>query len=115
MPPAVRLRFQSTCPIPAFRQTSPDSAPGPASPRADNQIPALPADPLHTAIQIVGPPGTGSCCEPAEYSTPACAPLATHPLPQLRSSAPEARPAPPTGSPAARLQAPAGAADCCGT
>src|SRR5579862_3078700 len=81
MPPAARSHSPSTYPARAFPRTSQDSSHDPASPPVDNQTPAPPGDSQHTATQIVVPPGTESCCAPAEYSTQAYAPPAT---PQLQ-------------------------------
>src|SRR5882762_352338 len=88
--------YKSICPVPESPQRSPDSAPGPASPEADNQTPAPPPDSPQTATQTATPPRTGSPAFPTQSSTPPYAPPTTKARPPLPRSAPATQLVPPT-------------------
>src|ERR1700722_1164679 len=114
-PPAVHSRCRSTYPAPAFPRMSPDFSPAPASQPAHSPTPAPASDPPHTETQTAVPPGTGSYYAPAESSTGAFSPPATHRPRRPPSPEPAAPPARPAASPTFHSPALASAADCCGT
>src|SRR5208282_150624 len=110
-PPAVHRHCTSIYPKPGFLQTYPDSVPGPTSPEASNQAPALPPDSRRSATRTAVLPPPEWRGFPTQSSVPPCAPPATAEPPPPPPSAPAVPLAPQAASPETHSPTPAHAAD----